>query len=153
MAWKGRGLPTLDFSVIISTLNNSTLQKTSPSTYQVLFQLLSKIQTQRDQLIIKFKEVADNIFDIGNTIINTVAGLKDATFWTRNDETLFLPSSLQVIAGVGITLDYTVPNKVTVSVSGGSGTLFMVIGEPVNIMSDGTGNPIVLPFTLPTEIP
>src|SRR5574338_105588 len=151
MAWKGRDksdLVKIDFNRLISSLNTSGLQQKQNAVYQVLFQIITSLQTQKDRIVIKFQEVADLILDIGDTIINTVNGLKDATFWTKEDETFFLPSSFQVIAGAGITLDYTVANKVTISSSGG-GALYVIIGEPPQIVSDGNGNGIVLPFTLP----
>jgi hypothetical protein len=153
MAWKGRGLPDLDFSNLISSLNTSGFQKTNNAVYQVIFQLISKIQVQRDQLIIKFKAVADNITEIGDTIVNTVNSLKDATFWTKENETLFLPSSFRVIAGTGVTLTYGT-NTVTISADGSGGVIPMINGdEPPQLMSDGAGNLILIPFVLDIEIP
>lgn len=45
---------------------------------------------------------------------------KNASYLTKNNETAGLPNSIQLLAGVGITLDYSVPNQLTISSSGGS---------------------------------
>ncbi len=151
--WKTSVDINTDFNRFIGSLNTAGLQQKQNALYQVLYQIITSLQNQQTKIVTKFQEVADVILDIGDTIINTVNGLKDATFWTKNDETLFLPSSFRVVAGTGIVLDYSVANQVTVSSNGGSGVLYMIIGEPPQIMSDGVGNGIVLPFELPVEIP
>lgn len=156
MAWKGRDQnPLQNFSDLLNSLNNSKLSQSNNALWQTIYGLITRMQGVKDTTVIKLKEVADQIFDIGNTIFNITANLKDATFWTKNNETLNFPSSLEVIAGTGITLDYSVANQVTVnSTGGGSGVLPMVNGdEPPQLMSNGAGDLIVISYDLPTEIP
>jgi hypothetical protein len=155
MAWKGRTPNDVDFNQLLSTLNNSRVQQSNNALYQTLYQIITNVQQFRDRTITRLVELADNILDIGNTIINIVAGLKDATFWTKDNQTLNFPSSIKVVAGTGITLDYTVANQVTIiSSGGGSGVLPMIIAdEPPIFMSTGGGDLMIVPFDIPTEIP
>lgn len=46
---------------------------------------------------------------------------RDASFHTKNDDTGSLPNSWQLLAGTGIVFDDSVPNKRTISSTGGSG--------------------------------
>lgn len=155
MAWKGRIPDDIDFNQLLSTLNNSRVQQTNNALYQTLYQIITNVQQFRDRTVTRLVEVADNIVDVGNTIINTIAGLQDATFWTKDNQTLNFPSSIKVIAGTGITLDYTTANQVTINSTGnGSGVLPMIIGdEPPIFMSTGGGDLMIIPFDIPTEIP
>lgn len=120
MAWKGRQKNDVDFNELLSSLNNSRIQQTNNALWQTLYQIITRVQQFRDRTTLLFKETADNITEIGNTIINLIKGLQDATFWTEDDQTLNFPSSIRVVAGPGITLDYTVANVVTISATGAS---------------------------------
>ena len=152
MAWKGREKPDVQFSLLLNALNNSRISQTNNALYQTIYEIITRIQNFRDRTITKLVDLSDLIIQVGDTILDLNNKLKDASFYSRNDETLNFPSSYQVIAAPGITLDYTVPNKVTVSASG-AGALYMIIADPPAIISDGTRTVIILPFTLPIEIP
>jgi len=49
---------------------------------------------------------------------------KFASYITKNDDTAQLPNSIQLLAGSGITLDYSIPNKLTISSTGGGGSYY-----------------------------
>lgn len=88
-----------------------------PATYQtiqILIERLTQFQT------VTLEEVADinNSVNSSQVILNIVAD-KKLTYITEGDESLKLPNSRQLLAGTGITLDYSVPNKVTISSTGG----------------------------------
>lgn len=153
MAWKGNQPKDVDFNQLLSTLNNSRVQQTNNALYQTLYQIITNLQQFRDRTITRLLELADNIIDIGNTIINIVAGLQNATFWTKDNQTLNFPSSIKVVAGTGIILDYTTPNQVTVSSSGGGVLPMIIADEPPIFMSTGGGDIMIIPFDIPTEIP
>lgn len=94
-----------------TNLDNATYQ-----TLQELINRLTQFQT------VTLEEVADvnNSINDTDTIINITAN-KKATYLTETDESLNLPKSRQILAGTGITLDYSVPNKLTISSTGGGG--------------------------------
>lgn len=154
MAWKGREEGPVEFNELLTSLNNSKIQQSNNALWQTIYQLILKSQQQRIKITKVIDSINNSISTIGDTILNITNFLQNATFWTRNDETVNLPSSIQVIAGTGITLDYTVANQVTISTSGSGAVLPMVNGdEPPQLLSDGAGNLIVIAYDLETEIP
>lgn len=73
---------------------------------------------------------------------------KFGSFLTKNDDTAQLPNSNQLLAGTGITLDYSVANKLTISSSASGGYAPMSTGaEPLEIMSDGAGSVLMVGFS------
>lgn len=158
MAFKGRSKPQVDFANLIVGLNKTGLNVNNQPLYQVIKDLIDKSQQSEAKFTTLFQSFvgdisiddSDNLSAILNSIsiINSI--IANGTFWTKDDETLNLIASLQVLAGTGIALDYTVPGKVTVSSSGGSGGgnfVPMALGiEPIQFMSDGFGVPVLVPF-------
>lgn len=70
---------------------------------------------------------------------------KFATFITKNDETSRLPGSIQLLAGSGVFLDYSVANQLTLNAGGYAP---MSTGaEPLEIMSDGAGSVLMVGFS------
>lgn len=150
MAWKGRKEAPTDYSQLVSTLNTSGLQKEKPHLYQVIWQLIQFAQRNKGVFENQINELDNSINIAGDNITNVNDNLQNATIWTRNDETLLLASSLMVLAGAGITLDYTVANKVTIRSSGG-GVLPMVNGdEPPQLMSNGAGDLVIIAYDMDT---
>ena len=96
-----------DFSRLLVSLLNAQLQTKNPALYQTIAELIKKTNTARNLLVTGVDEV--------NAI---VALLVVATYITENDETLTLPNSRQILAGSGITLDYSVPSELTISTGG-----------------------------------
>ena len=102
---------TLNLDRLLSQLNTSGLQTKDNPLYQVIKQLIDALKTVEEQLAI----------DIAGTVTD-LSGLKNRTYWTELDETANLPASRQVLAGSGITLNYTTPNQVTISSTSGPGS-------------------------------
>lgn len=98
-----------DFSSLIVSLDNSKLQVTNYSLYQTIFFLIQNTAKARDLLVTSIDTI--------NEIISKIAA---TTFLTVEDETLNFPNSRQLLAGIGITFDDTIPGKRTISATGGS---------------------------------
>lgn len=155
MAWKGRKPNPVDFAPLKITLNKTDLQVKNFPLFQVLSELIDKSQQSKDQInniintFIGDVTITDDV-DL-SAILAALSKLDNiinfATFWTQNDEAVNLPSSRQVIAGTGITLDYSVPNQVTISSSGsGAGLVPMTTGAyPGAIMFIGQRVMMVYP--------
>lgn len=111
--------------------------------YQTVQQIIDRL-TQFQLLIV---EEAKKKLD--DTDAEAKYANKFASFITRNDDTLRLPNSIQLLAGTGIVLDYAVANKLTISSLGGaSGYAPMSTGaEPLEIMSDGAGSVLMIGFS------
>lgn len=94
-----------------------TKKQTESPLYQTVQTLIERLTQFR---AVTIEEVADinNSINTTDTIINITAN-KKATYLTETDESLNLPKSRQILAGTGITLDYSVPNKLTISSTGG----------------------------------
>jgi hypothetical protein len=122
MAWKGRKEEPVNFNQLISTLVSSGIHATNNALFQTINQLILYCQKNKNLTITNIEEINTNIKDLSDITIIAQQNIKDATFWTENDETASFASSIQVIAGTGITLDYTVANQVTVSSTGGGST-------------------------------
>jgi predicted glycosyltransferase len=165
MAWKGKkrpGIwkktadPPVDFLDLLPILVNAKLQSENFPLYQVLDQLIRKSNQSKDQINSTINSffgkltVNDdtNLQALLTAISNVNNILQDASFWTELDESLNLLSSRRVVAGTGITLDYTVPNEVIINSTGGSGGYIpLATGtEPLTFMSDGNGQPFLIPF-------
>ena len=139
MAWKGRNnidRPP-DFTELLVSLLNSKLQQQNFPLYQTIEGLIKKSQqnkTQVNQILQSFFgniTITDDV-DLA-AILAAISNINDilnfATFWTENDESVRLPASRQAIAGIGITLDYSVANQVTISATAtGTGLVPMTTG-------------------------
>lgn len=99
-----------DFSSLIVSLDNSKTQVTNYSLYQTIFFLIQNTSKARDLLVTSIDTI--------NEIISKIAA---TSFLTVDDETLNFPNSRQLLAGIGITFDDTIPGKRTVSATGGGG--------------------------------
>lgn len=83
-----------DYASLIISLTNSKLQTKDYPLYQTIFLLIDRITKSRD-LILQQLESLDT----------DISALKAASYLTENDETIFLPNSRQVLAGLGIEFD------------------------------------------------
>lgn len=99
-----------------------TKKQTESPLYQTVQTLIERLTQFRTVSIEQVADINNSINDT-DTIINITAN-KKATYITETDESLNLPKSRQLLAGTGITLDYSVPNKLTISSSGGSGSYY-----------------------------
>jgi len=153
MAWKGQQSEPIDYISLLSVLINSKIQQTNPPLYQVISELLRRLNDNKKAVDTAIEELEVQTTTIGDTIINISGITGDATFITVNDETISLPNSVQLLAGTGINFDDSVPNKRTIIATGGTGggsggVLPMVNGEePPQLLSNGVGDLVIIPYT------
>jgi molybdopterin converting factor small subunit len=97
-----------------------TKDKTEHSLYQTVAQIIDRLSQMK---VVTEEQLQDinNSISSAETIINITAN-KKATYHTKDDETLNLPNSWQLLAGTNITFDDTIPNKRTINASGGGGS-------------------------------
>lgn len=92
-----------DLDRLKAQLLTSGLQQSNNALYQVINQLINSV-----------KQLA--AFTIsGSSITVDLTAIKDKTYITELNETAFLTSSRQILAGVGINLDYSVSGKLTIN--------------------------------------
>ena len=94
-----------DLDRLKSQLLTSGLQQTNNPLYQVINQLINSIKQLQA------------FTSSGSSITLDLTAIKNKTYWTELNESAFLSVSRQVFAGTGITLDYSVDGKVTISVN------------------------------------
>lgn len=157
MAWKGRTKPPVDYANLIVQLNNAKLQEKNFPLYQLLFQLINTNQqdkTQTNAILNSFfgDIVIQDDFDL-SAILAAIANLNNlvntGTFVTVTDETLALPGSRVLTAGTNVALDVTTPGQIIINVTGGTGGSYIPLAtgtEPLTFMSDGLGQPMLIPF-------
>lgn len=114
--------------------------------YQTIAEIIDRL-TQL-QLIIN-EEIAGKIDDSNAT---AKFASRFNTYITAEDEVSSLPNSLQLLAGANIAFDTTIPNKLTISTSGGASADHVPMStgaEPLEIMSDGAGQVLLVAFEGP----
>lgn len=158
MAWKGRTPGVVDFKDILNTLNAAKLQSENPMLYQTLKQLIDRAQQVVERQTSIFQSIvgditiddSDNLPAILNSITTINAILAGSQFLVSADESNNLPNSRQLIAGANILFDDTVANVRTISSTGGGGSgsyIPLSLGiEPLTFVSDGLGQPMLIPF-------
>lgn len=152
MAWKGRTTGQQDFNQLIKSLDNSGVQKKNNALYQVIYQLVQAAQRNKDLTVTQINELSQNsgisITNITNITAN-LAAILASTVITWTDESALFANSRQLLAGTGITFDDTVPNERTINSSGGGSGSYIPLSlgiEPLTFVSDGLGQPILVPF-------
>jgi hypothetical protein len=137
--------------------NFATLKSTLAQTKNTEHPLYQTIQILIERLMqfqgITVEELGDVNASVNNvlSIVNNLAD-KTRTYITVADEVLNLPNSVQLLAGLNVTFDDTVPNKRTINVTipATADHVPMATGaEPLEIMSDGAGNVFLVGFTGP----
>jgi hypothetical protein len=132
MAFKGRGIPEVDFADLLVTLLKSKARSADYPLFQTIEQLIKKSQQSRAQINSILNSFIGNIRITDDTdlsaILTLIANinniLTNATFWTENDESLLLAASRMAVAGVGMSFDYSVPNIVTLNATTGAGSVY-----------------------------
>lgn len=130
-----------DFSSLVTSLNQSNLQKTNYAAYQTILFLIKNT--------LRFANLTQQDIDTINEDVSTIFA---ASFLTVNNESNDFVNSRQLLAGTGITFDDSVANERTVSSTGGSGNDHVPMStgaEPLEIMSDGAGHVFLVGFTGP----
>lgn len=124
-----------DFSSLFTSLSNSKTQVQNYSLYQTIFFLITNTAKARDLLLASV-----------DTINEQISEILAASFLTVNDETADFPNSRQLLAGVGITFDDSVPGERTVNASASSMVPMSTGAEPLEIMSNGAGQVLLIGF-------
>jgi len=88
------------------------------ATYQTIQEIIERLTRFRG---ITIDQIADKLDEVA---ADARYANKFASFITREDETSVLPNSIQLLAGTGITLDYSVANQLTISATGGAGAYY-----------------------------
>jgi hypothetical protein len=143
-----------NFALLKGTL--AQVKKTEDPLYQTIQEIISKLTQFQGITVTQIGDVNNSINDV-TTIVNgdrqliaTIVGvLQQQTFVTKNDETLYLPVSWQLVAGSGITFDTSTTNQLKINSSSSSGGYApMSTGaEPLEIMSDGAGKVLMTEYT------
>lgn len=102
-----------------STLLASGLQSKDPTLYQVIDKILDAI-TQLQNATSE---------EINTTIITVLTDIQNQSFLTATDETLKLPNSRELLAGIGITFDDSIANERTVNA--------IAVDTQWSVLSDG----------------
>ena len=160
MAWKGRGTPPIDFANLIVSLNKTGLNTSNQPLYQTIKDLIDKSQSASERQTFLFQSIVgnirlddtDNLASVLNQISIINAILQGSQFLTAADESINLPNSRQLVAGLNITFDDTVPNVRTINSTDGTGVADYVVASdgviagpsPIN---DGAGNFIYVAYT------
>jgi hypothetical protein len=126
-----------DFSSLFTSLSNSKVQTQNYSLYQTIFFLINNTSKARDLLLASI-----------DTINEQISGILASSFLTIDDETADFPNSRQLLAGIGITFDDTVPGARTINSAGSTSMVPMTTGaEPLEIMSNGAGEVLLIGFS------
>lgn len=95
-----------DFSPLFTSLANSRTQQSNNALYQTIFLLIKNASRSRDLLVKNVNDITDQL----NQLLN-------ASYLTANDESFFLVNARQLLAGIGVGFDDSVPHKRTIFVS------------------------------------
>lgn len=137
-----------NFATLKSTLAQT--KGTEHPLYQTIQILIERLMQFQGITVEQLGDVNNSINDV-NSVINNLAD-KTRTYLTVTDETLNLPNSVQLLAGLNVLFDDTVPNKRTINVTIPSIADHVPLAtgaEPLEIMSDGAGNVFLVGFTPP----
>jgi hypothetical protein len=125
-----------DFSSLVTSLNQSNLQKTNYAAYQTILFLIKNV--------LRFANLTQADIDQINEDLSTIFA---ATFLTVNDETDDFVNSRQLLAGTGITFDDTIAGERTINSSGGTGNYYdspLSDGDLIQAeLIFGNGDPII----------
>jgi predicted secreted protein len=122
-----------------------TKKQTESPLYQTVEQIIERLTQFQMVTLEQVADISESTSENETTIINVTD--KNATYLTKEDETAKFPFSVQLLAGLNITFDDTVPNKRTINSTGGGGYAPMSTGaEPLEIMSDGAGSVLMVGF-------
>jgi len=136
-----------EFDSLKATLLDAKLQTSNNALYQTIFNLIEKVRQARDVTLGTIENIIVSITNIGDTIIIIGNLIRLAPFLTWDADVLNLPNSRQLLAGTGITFDDTVANERTISSTGGGAWKPVTTGaEPIQLVSDGIGQCVMVPF-------
>ncbi len=135
-----------EFDSLKATLLDAKLQTSNNALYQTIFNLIEKVRQARDVTLGTIQTIVTNVTNIGDTIIIIGNLIRLAPFLTWDADVLNLPNSRRLLAGTGITFDDTVANERTISSEGGAWMPVTTGAEPIQLVSDGIGQCVMVPF-------
>lgn len=95
------------------------LAQTKTTLDQAAYDVIQRILEGLD----KYQDVVTQNIEVAQSTAISNSANKFATYHTKNNDTSVLPNSIQLLAGIGITFDDSIPHERTIEVSGaGLGT-------------------------------
>lgn len=137
---------------LIDSISNTNISNTNGLAALLLVDFITKTD-QTSLLVNSIHEIAGTLLAFDDTTPGQRTINVDNTpeYLTGADESVKLPNSRQLLAGTNITFDDSVPNQRTINATGGgSGTCYVPLAngiEPMQFMSDGLGQPILVSYT------
>jgi len=133
----GREPEPPDLDKLKSSLAETGLQTKNNALWQVIKGLIDGVQQGDQAFETKINNLIEQINSINNSLTIIIGTLiQNSDFLTWSDESLNLPNSRNLLAGIGITFDDSIVNQRTISASGGVqflpmnvGPLFLIIGN------------------------
>jgi hypothetical protein len=122
----------VQFAPLQTTLARS--QALDPAAYQVIQELINRTTSLNQTNVDMANANQEQNITIVRSIDSGVESAKSQTYLTVGPETGDLPSSVQLLAGTGITFDDSVQNRRTINASGGgSGSNEAVVAARVSL--------------------
>jgi hypothetical protein len=106
-----------DFERLRGIISTSKTSIQDRALYQVLTGLLDQLKKFQKITVDDIADINTIIEGINEVILNITNNLENATFLTKDDETLVFSESIRLLAGLGITFDDTIPNQRTINSS------------------------------------
>lgn len=107
-----------NFARLKAQLQTSDLAKSNITLFQIINQLIDAMT--------QFQGVTT---EVTNVISGSVGAASELDYITFSDESIDLPNSRQLLAGLGVTFDDSVANQRTINTSGG--------GAEWDVLTDG----------------
>jgi hypothetical protein len=129
-----------DFERLYAKLNNTKLQSTNPSLWELLKELI--------RLLVQFARAITGAVN-GNS--DLLGGFANRTFLTEANESPYFPFSRQLLAGSGVTFDDSVTNQRTINTSSLHYDCPLSDGDPIAadlIFADGECIIVQVPVAL-----
>lgn len=93
-----------DFEELTTSLTNSRLQSKDNALYQTIYLLIKKMGRSRDLIVNTLKKLELSL-----------SAIAAASFLTENNETVIFRNARQLLAGIGISFDDSVPGSRTIN--------------------------------------
>jgi len=129
-----------DFERLYAKLNNTKLQATNPSLWELIKELI--------RLLVQFARAVTGAVNSNSDFLD---GFANRTYLTTNNESPYLPFSRQLLAGAGITFDDSITNQRTINATSLHYDCPLSDGDPIAadlIFADGECIIVQVPVTL-----
>lgn len=160
MAWKGdKPGDNRGFNDLLQPLSNSNIKRTNFPLYQVISQFIQRATLGEININSSIKEIVGQITEIGDIVLIIQGNidsieqlgilLAEPVPIDPTTNNLVLPNARELLAGIGITFDDSIPNQRTINAVAGVGTSYVPLAtgaEPLEIMSNGAGSVLLVAF-------